>query len=126
MPDHTHEDYHFDDRDWNEDPNEMASLHTKRKLKAAERWESIQSMAMDTVIRNYSQPCAVCSICNLDSGIIKCYNCAPMYFYCEGCAIQSHKHKLFHHFMEIWQVRSYCCMAMLVYHMHTYVCGYVW
>ena len=108
LPDYTHQENCFSDDVWEEeaDSNEMTSgIHTRRKLKAAERWESVQTVAMNTVIYSYSQPChAVCSICQLESGIVKCYNCTPMYFYCEACAVQSHKHKLFHHFMEIWQV----------------------
>ena len=105
VPDHMHEDYcNSCDDNWNEEDSNEVSSHTKRKLKAAERWESVQSVAMDTVICSYSLPRTVCSMCNLDSGIVKCYNCVPMYFYCKTCAIQSHKHKLFHHFMEIWQV----------------------
>lgn len=103
--DNTQQDSCFD-HDWDEEgSNELTSLHTKRKLKAAERWESIQSVAMDTVIYSYSsQACTVCNVCKSESGIVKCYNCAPMYYYCKACAVQSHKHKLFHHFMEIWQV----------------------
>ena len=94
--------------------NDLAqSLHTRRKIKAAERWESIQTVAMNTVVYGYSQPRYICNACQSESGIVKCYNCSPLYFYCETCAIQYHKHKLFHHFMEIWQVPACCNVVYL-------------
>ena len=98
----------------------QASSYTKRKQKAAERWECIQNMALDTVITSMSEPQMSCAACKDSAGIVRCFQCGPLLFYCENCAIEIHQNMLFHHYMEIWQVFYVCviikyvCYLMLI------------
>lgn len=92
----------LDQEDSMEQPS--SSLYMKRKIKAAERWESIRNLALHTIICSMSKAQQYCCICKSVSGIVKCYNCGPATYYCKSCAIKIHQHSLFHHFMEIWQV----------------------
>lgn len=82
--------------------------YTKRKQKAAERWEYIQSIALDVVITSMGEPQVNCAACKSSAGIVICFQCGPI-SYCEDCAVEIHQNMLFHHYMEIWQV--FFCMC---------------
>ena len=77
---------------------------SKRNLKAAERWEAIEDLAVDVIVDGMGCPNYDCQACSTTAGFVRCYSCGPSSVYCESCAIEMHKHKLFHHFMEIWKV----------------------
>lgn len=86
----------------------------KRKLKASERWQAIEDLAIDAVICSMGRPSQDCGACGAP-GIVRCYDCGPSSLYCEDCAIEIHRYQLFHHFMEIWQVISYIKEADIPY-----------
>ena len=101
LPDETF-DSHVDNDEYIVDVDQITSR--KRKLKAAERWEAIENLALDTIICSMGRPHQDCGACGTASGVVRCYNCGPSSIYCETCAVEIHRQKLFHHFMEIWQV----------------------
>jgi len=80
------------------------SSHTKRKQKAAERWEVIQNAAIDVAIATMGEPHCACVSCKEGLGSVKCHHCGPRIHYCEACAVRIHQYSLFHHYMEVWQV----------------------
>ena len=92
------------------DAQQPSSSHTKRKQKASERWEFLQSVALNAVVTTMAKRKLNCTVCNESAGVVKCYQCGPQTYYCESCAIAIHQNSLFHHYMEIWQVRDiYSC-----------------
>ena len=86
---------------------QQPSSYTKRKQKAAERWQFVQSVAFSAVVMNMAEPKLNCAMCKESIGVVKCYQCGPHMYYCESCAIKIHHNSLFHHYMEIWQVCEY-------------------
>lgn len=82
----------------------QSSSFTERKQKAAERWECIQNIVLDTVISSMGAPQMDCVACKGSAGIVKCHHCGPLSHYCENCAFEIHQNMLFHHYMEIWEV----------------------
>ncbi|XP_065906278.1 uncharacterized protein [Dysidea avara] len=82
---------------------EQQTAHTKRKQKAAEKWQIVQSVALNGVIMNMSEALLDCTICDKSRGIVKCDQCGPLMIYCKQCAIDMHQHSLFHHFVEVWE-----------------------
>ena len=116
VPDHRPDEFKaFDNYD---EPfmDDYETTASKRKLKAAERWEAIEDLAVDVVVCGMGCPNRDCQACGTTSGVIRCYSCGPSSVYCENCAIEIHKHKMFHHFMEIWKVNcahtSYVCIIL--------------
>lgn len=105
-------DNHVDNCEYDGSDDQMT--HCKRKLKAAERWQAIENLAIDAVICSMGRPHQNCGACGTAPGIVRCYNCGPSTTYCEDCAIEMHKHKLFHHFMEIWQVNAYHTSCIVI------------
>ena len=95
----------------NESHSYEPSSYTKRKQKAAERWECLRNVALDTVITSMGEPQMNCAACKDSAGIVMCFQCGPLSYYCENCAIEIHQNMLFHHCMEIWQV-SYVCVIL--------------
>ena len=88
------------------DAQQPSSSHTKRKQKASERWEFLQSVALSAVVTTMAKRQLNCTVCNESASVVKCYQCGPQTYYCESCAITIHQNSLFHHYMEIWQVKT--------------------
>lgn len=92
----------FEEADTDEaDAQQPLSSHTKRKQKASERWESLQSIALSAVVTTMAKRQLNCTVCSESAGVVKCYYCGPQKYYCESCAIVIHQNSLFHHYMEI-------------------------
>ena len=108
------------DMEFEEESYSYQSSYTKRKQKAAERWECIQNIALDTVIASMGAPEIDCVACKDSTGIVKCFHCGPLSHYCENCAFEVHQNMLFHHYMEILDV-SYMLhdYFMLITILHT-------
>ena len=97
---------------------EQQTAHTKRKQKAAEKWQIVQSVALNGVIMNMSEPLLDCTICDESRGIVKCDQCGPLMIYCKQCAIDMHQHSLFHHFVEVWEVDIETCLVIYLYNIN--------
>ena len=100
------------------DVNSNQTMSTTRKSKAAERWKTVENLAINVVICSMGCPHQDCVACKAASGVVRCYNCGPSSIYCEVCAVEIHKYKLFHHFMEIWQVAK-CMYTFHAYSLYT-------
>ena len=97
---------------------EQQTAHTKRKQKAAEKWQIVQSVALNGVIMNMSEALLDCTICDKSRGIVKCDQCGPLMIYCKQCAIDMHQHSLFHHFVEVWEVDIETCLVIYLYNIN--------
>ena len=97
---------------------EQQTAHTNRKQKAAEKWQIVQSVALNGVIMNMSEPLLDCTICDKSRGIVKCDQCGPLMIYCKQCAIDMHQHSLFHHFVEVWEVDIETCLVIYLYNIN--------
>ena len=56
-----------------------ATSHTRRKLKAAEKWKELRNNCSKILIEGYSLPKVFCSFCTLREGIVRCLQCGPMH-----------------------------------------------
>ena len=84
-----------------------ASSHTKRKEKAAAKWDEIHRTALTVMIEESSLPSDVrCFVCGIESATVRCLHCGPQHFYCEKCGTDLHSHALYHHCPELWKVSS--------------------
>lgn len=57
---------------------------SKRKLKATERWQDIQDLAVDEVVCGMRCPNRGCQACGTTSGIARGFRCGPSGVYCES------------------------------------------
>lgn len=81
------------------------TLHTKRKEKAAIKWDEIHQTALTVMIEESSLPSHInCFVCGIESVIVRCLQCGPQHFFCEKCATDFHTYALFHHCPELWKV----------------------
>ena len=79
--------------------------HTRRKQKAAEKWEELRGALTRTVIENECLPPDVpCYICGNEDIVVRCVECGPFNYYCECCATELHVKCFYHHCPEIWKV----------------------
>lgn len=100
-------DENYENTTYDEPDIEQQTAHTKRKQRAAEKWQLVQSTALNGIIINMSEPLLDCATCGNCRGIVKCDQCGPRMYYCKQCAIDIHRHSLFHHFLEVWEVLKY-------------------
>ena len=81
------------------------SSHTKRKEKAAAKWDEIHQTALRVMIEESSLPSGIrCFVCGIKTAVVRCLHCGPQHFFCEKCAMDLHTHALYHHCPELWQV----------------------
>jgi len=104
--------YMFEETAADETDIQQTSSHTKRKQRAAKRWEFVQSAALSAVVVTMAEPQLNCAVCKESAGMVKCYQCGPQLYYCKSCATEIHQNSLFHHYMEIWQVNTYMYVHM--------------
>ena len=91
--------------DIGDDTMSSETPHTRRKQKAAEKWEELRSALTRTVIENECLPPGVpCYICGNEDIAVRCVECGPFNYYCESCAIKLHENCYYHHCPEIWKV----------------------
>ena len=82
-----------------------SSSHTKRKEKAAAKWDEIHQITLTVMIEDSSQPLDIrCFVCGIESTTVRCLHCGPQHFFCEKCGTDLHSHALYHHFPELWKV----------------------
>lgn len=83
------------------------SSHTRRKERAAAKWDEIRADALSVMIEESSLPSGVtCFACGTEDATVRCLYCGPQHFFCEHCAVQLHTHALYHHCPEVWKVRD--------------------
>ena len=81
------------------------SSHTKRKEKAAAKWDELHQTALTVMIAESSLPSGVkCFVCGTEDAVVRCLCCGPQHFFCERCAVELHTHALYHHCPELWKV----------------------
>ena len=89
------------------------SMHTRRKEKLAEKWNTLRTSAYKKMIEMYALPPSnKCAICNSEDANVRCQQCGPL-FMCQSCCFDIHSKLHYHHFPELWQVqlctRIYVC-----------------
>lgn len=83
------------------------SSHTRRKERAAAKWDEIRPDALRVMIEESSLPSGVtCFACGTEDTTVRCLYCGPQHFFCERCATELHTHALYHHCPELWKVRD--------------------
>ena len=96
------------------------SSHTKRKERAAAKWDEIHQNALTVMIEESSLPSGIkCFVCGTEDAIVRCLYCGPQHFFCETCAVELHSQALYHHCPEIWKVSSLNCLTF-TYHFCAY------
>ena len=82
------------------------SAYQIRRRQVAKNWEKIRN---DLVCTYFSHEClddrAVCCDCG-SCALLRCKDCGPSVFYCEGCCSSQHQWRNVFHVPEIWKVRS--------------------
>lgn len=95
------------------DSENTETFHTRRKQRAADKWEKLRCIVTRTVVEKQCLPPGVpCYICGKDDIAVRCAECGPFHFYCERCATELHVKCFYHHCPEIWKVHVQCIDCM--------------
>ena len=72
------------------DSENTETSHTRRKQRAADKWEKLRCILTRTVVEKQCLPShgVPCYICGKDDIAVRCTECGPFRFYCEHCATE--------------------------------------
>ena len=104
--------YHQED---DNDDDATVSMHTRRKEKLAEKWNTLRSGAYKKMIQMYALPPSnKCAICSSEDADVRCQQCGPL-LTCQSCCFDIHSKLHYHHFPELWQVQMYIIIKWSLY-----------
>lgn len=87
--------------------SDTVTAHRKRKENLAARWTALRSSAYRVMVQSIAlQPHQKCFTCGSENSDVRCELCGPLYM-CRSCCIKHHDQINYHHYPEIWQVRTY-------------------
>lgn len=96
-----------DDHVYQQDDDATVSMHTRRKEKLAEKWNTLRSGAYKKMIQMYAlPPSSKRAICSNEDADVRCQQCGPLLM-CQSCCFDIHGKLHYHHFPELWQVQMY-------------------
>jgi len=87
------------------EPEKLMSMYEIECKSSVDGWEAIRSRLFKVVTESEGMPAGQkCVICGENEGLIKCRQCGPQSFFCQGCAENVHAQITFLHSTEQWMV----------------------